>query len=136
MALEAAGGDIQDTFPSMVILGLAFVMTIVTGPTRIVGRMAARAHTASIFVVHGKAVPGNIDITPARCIVALRALPSPMVWCRGMTCPTVGLSLVVEISRGPGARVVAGGALPAKMVRRARMAGLAVGLTLMVEIGR
>ena len=136
MALDAAGGNIQDTLLGMVFFGLGFVMTIVTGPTRIVAGVAARAHAASILVVDREAVSGNIDIAPARCIVALRALSSPMVWGRGMARPTVGLSLVVEIGGRPGAGVVAGGALPAKMVCRARMAGLAVGLPFMVEASR
>jgi hypothetical protein len=89
-------------------------------------------------MVHGEGVSIHADVLPTAWVMALLALPLPVIGWTGMALLTIRVCIVVELCRQPGAWLVAIRALSGKMVSRTifLMAGLAIWESTVVKVGR
>ena len=137
MAIQAFPGDIGDILLGVMLFGLSLVVTFIAvyrgaGPAVAVGTVST-----GVPVIHGEAVPGDVDAIPIVGVMALRALSRPVIGGRIMTRLAVRRALVAEGSAAPTAGVVAVRTLPAEVVGGliTAVAGGAIGQAGMTEFG-
>ena len=64
MALNAAGGDIENILFSVVFLGFRTVMAVVARPGRCIVVVAPGADAACVFVIDREGMTADADIAP------------------------------------------------------------------------
>lgn len=70
--------------------------------------MTTRTHSVGAFMINRESVIADLRSSPGLGIVAVRALPSPMVGRPRVARLAIGLTLVAKAGRLPGAGIVAG----------------------------
>ena len=116
MAIQAFPGDIGDILLGVMLFGFSLVVTFIAVYRGAGPAVAAGTFSTGVSMIHGEAVPGDVDAIPIVGVMALRALSRPVIGGRIMTRLAVRRALVAEGSAAPTAGVVAVRALPAEVI--------------------